>query len=375
MSKIFYGFLISFALGSFLFATDNIEKTQQELEAIKKQLEAVEKTIQKLSQEEKDILKKIEAFNEKINLTRRLIKKLSAIEKSKTEEIKSMELKIEATKKKISQQKMNLDKLLVVHYKLKCLLPLERIISEKSYGKIYQKFIYLRILAANQKNSIIKLSHLKEQLENQKSELIKVKNELGLLKTQREKEQENLIVSQTAQKKLLSKVNKEKEQKKQLAEELKVAVEQLERLIKELEAKRRARKLAPGLHYLEVMKGKLPWPCTGEVVGYFGTFEDSRYKTKLKNNGIDIKCRSETPVKAIAPGKVVFASRFMGYGNMVILDHGEGYYTVYANLSEIKCYVDSKVEPGEILGYIQDILHFELRSEGKAVDPLLWLAR
>jgi murein DD-endopeptidase MepM/ murein hydrolase activator NlpD len=63
----------------------------------------------------------------------------------------------------------------------------------------------------------------------------------------------------------------------------------------------------------------------------------------------------------------------MGYGNMVILDHGDGYYSLYSNLSDMSATVGEDVEQSEVVGSSTDILHFELRSEGKPVDPLLWL--
>ncbi|MDW7987787.1 MAG: peptidoglycan DD-metalloendopeptidase family protein, partial [candidate division WOR-3 bacterium] len=342
---------------------------------IRGKLQNIEKIIQTLSDEEKNILQRIEAYNEKISLTKKYLKKLQLAINTKTAELRKLEEKIQNTIKNIESHRKNIDKILVAYYKMQQILPLELMSLENSYARTYQKFVYLRLIANDQRNSIIKLASLKKSFELQKAEATKIKFELENLKAQKQKEEKNLIELQATEKKMLLKITQEKKQKTQLAQELKIAAERLEKLIKELEAKRQARKSLPGTHYLEIMKGRLPWPCSGDIVSYFGSYEDPKYKTKIKNNGIDIRCGSDCPVKAVAPGKVAFAARFMGYGNMVILDHGEGYYTVYSNLSEINCAVDEKLETGDILGRSQDILHFEFRAEGKAVDPLLWLSR
>ncbi|MEO0132148.1 MAG: peptidoglycan DD-metalloendopeptidase family protein [candidate division WOR-3 bacterium] len=367
--------IIGVSFNNWVFGQEDLDKSRRELEAIRSQLQNVEKTIQKLSKEEKNILQRIEAYNEKINLTKRYLKKLQVMINIKSEELKKLEEEINTTIKSINYHYRNINKILVAYYKMQQVLPLELTILENSYAKIYQKFLYLRLITQQQRTSILELTSLRQSLEKQKNEAVKIKLELENLRAQKQKEEKNLIALQTTERNLLSKVTKEKEQKTIIAQELKIAAEKLEKLIRELEAKRQARKLLPGTHYLEVMKGKLPWPCVGEVVSFFGSFEDPKYKTKIRNNGIDIKCGYDYPVKAIAPGKVVFASRFMGYGNTVILDHGEGYYTVYSNLSELNCAIDDKLESGDIVGRSQDILHFEFRAEGKAVDPFQWLSR
>ena len=222
---------------------------------------------------------------------------------------------------------------------------------------------------------IKEFSGLKQNLEFQQKKLITANLQLAQYKQQREQERNNLDNLQGVENKILGKVRNEKTQNLTMEEELKAAAAKLEKLITELEMRRRERKLAPGTHYLEIMKGKLPWPYYGEVVARFGTKEDPKYNTKIKNTGIDIKTPNNAGIKAIAKGRVVYADRFMGYGNMIILDHSDGFYSLYSNLSEMDCSVGTNVEQADIIGNSKDILHFELRSEGKPVDPQLWLSR
>jgi septal ring factor EnvC (AmiA/AmiB activator) len=103
-------------------------------------------------------------------------------------------------------------------------------------------------------------------------------------------------------------------------------------------------------------RGVLPWPAQGQVVTRFGTVVDPKYGTVTKSTGIDIATREGSLVLAVDSGKVSFADIFMGYGRMVILDHGKRVHSIYSRLA--------------LSG---DTLHFEFRVGGKSVDPMEWL--
>jgi len=120
-------------------------------------------------------------------------------------------------------------------------------------------------------------------------------------------------------------------------------------------------------------KGTLPWPVQGPVITRFGTVVDPKYKTATKNSGIDIAAKSGSPVLAVDSGKVSFADMFMGYGRMVILDHGNRCHSIYSKLSDVKVKVGATVAKGETIALSGDTLHFEFRVGGKSVDPLDWL--
>lgn len=120
-------------------------------------------------------------------------------------------------------------------------------------------------------------------------------------------------------------------------------------------------------------KGSLPWPVKGTVVGTYGSRVDPKYKTVTKSPGIDIAAANGAPVTAVDSGKVSFADHFLGYGRMVILDHGGRYHSIYSRLKDIRVSVGAIVKRGEPLGLAADTLHFEFRVGGKSVDPLDWL--
>ena len=120
-------------------------------------------------------------------------------------------------------------------------------------------------------------------------------------------------------------------------------------------------------------RGVLPWPVQGQVVTRFGTVVDPKYGTVTKSTGIDIATREGSPVTAVDSGKVSFADIFMGYGRMVILDHGKRVHSIYSRLSEVQVKVGGKVPKGGVIALSGDTLHFEFRVGGKSVDPMEWL--
>ncbi len=128
------------------------------------------------------------------------------------------------------------------------------------------------------------------------------------------------------------------------------------------------------VHIADKRKGRLRWPVVGKVTGTYGIKVDPKYGTKTKNLGLDIACAPGSPVKAVAAGRVSFADHFMGYGKTVILDHGERLHSIYSKLEEIKVSVGARVAKGEVIAFAGDVLHFEVRKEGKSEDPGKWLA-
>ena len=129
---------------------------------------------------------------------------------------------------------------------------------------------------------------------------------------------------------------------------------------------------------LRPFKGELPWPVAGVVRLRFGRTAGSAQPT---SNGMEITAAEGAPVSAIHDGTVAFADTFAGFGKLVIVDHGGQTFSVYGNLLEITVASGARVDSGETIGSVgQSVmgtpgLHFELRLEGRPVDPLEWLRK
>jgi septal ring factor EnvC (AmiA/AmiB activator) len=138
----------------------------------------------------------------------------------------------------------------------------------------------------------------------------------------------------------------------------------------------------PGLGGFGHARGQLPTPVDGPVEVRFGRQVDPKFRTVLQQKGFDFRAPEGSPVRAPYPAMVGYAGWFSGFGNLVILDHGEGYYTLYAHLKEAKVAKGQRVDAGDTLGEVGDTgslkgpyLYFEIRSGSKALDPAQWLKR
>ena len=130
------------------------------------------------------------------------------------------------------------------------------------------------------------------------------------------------------------------------------------------------------------LRGRLPLPAAGRIEAGFGRVVDPRFNTVTQHPGLDIRAPAGAPVHAVADGRVVHAGWFRGYGNIVIVDHGDGYHTLVAHLGSMRTAVGEEVEAGAILGTVGDsgslkgpMLYFEIREKQRPVDPAPWLRR
>lgn len=129
-------------------------------------------------------------------------------------------------------------------------------------------------------------------------------------------------------------------------------------------------------------RSSLPWPVAGRVSVTFGQHLDSASDTITTSTGIDIRTRAGTPVQAVFSGRVAFADWLHGYGQLVVVDHGEHYHTLVAHLADVAVTEGQEVAQGAILGTVGDtgsvrgtVLYFEVRQNGAPLDPKKWLKR
>jgi septal ring factor EnvC (AmiA/AmiB activator) len=128
------------------------------------------------------------------------------------------------------------------------------------------------------------------------------------------------------------------------------------------------------------LKGRLTWPAEGAVASPFGRQVHPTFHTVTHNRGIEISSVVGRSIHAVYDGTVLYADWFRGYGRLIIVDHGGGYFSLYAHASELLVKVGDQVAKGQPIGRVGDTgslegpqLYFEIRHRGKPQDPLAWL--
>jgi septal ring factor EnvC (AmiA/AmiB activator) len=195
---------------------------------------------------------------------------------------------------------------------------------------------------------------------------------------------------------LLGGVRDDRATHERMVAELEEASRRLEALVQELTRRAAARAATrraavrppepvgprPPAVGLGALRGQLPWPTEGRIVAEFGRQVHPRFGTATFRHGVDIEAREGAPIRAVHAGSVLYRGWLRGYGNLIILDHGSGYYTLYAHASELLVDEGDRVMAGQAIARVGETgslagprLYFEVRYQGRAEDPAEWLRR
>jgi murein hydrolase activator len=175
---------------------------------------------------------------------------------------------------------------------------------------------------------------------------------------------------------LIDSIDARRDLNAQMTGELQAAQQRLQASLSQADAGAEAVSLP-----LESFNGALPWPVRGRVVARFGRETSSRFGTAVVRNGIEIETAVGQRVTAVHEGAVAYADQFTGYGTLVIVEHGRGGFSLYGYLGSAHVQRGSRVEPGSVVGISgrspagNPTVYFELRIDGRPVDPLQWLQK
>lgn len=241
-------------------------------------------------------------------------------------------------------------------------------------GKYLQYItIYENKLLRSYKDSLEDLNEKEKQLTALKAELIKNREQVKA-------EEQSLSEKKSKKEMLLVSVKKEKSSYSKMLREMEDVSRKILEIIKESE-KAEKEDVSYGKGF-SALKGKLPWPVAGKIVIPYGSQRDPQFNTPIFRSGTYIQSNDGSYARAVHNGKVVFAEWFKGYGELVIVNHGDGYHTLYGSLSEIFTKVGDIIKDNQPVGRVGNSgllnspgLYFEVRYKGKPLDPLQWLQR
>lgn len=378
--------LISFANADNLKSTDQhvelekiIESRKLELENIQNQLKEKQDNVKSLEKAEKEYLQKLYAIENQLNLNNRLIGKINIQSNDISKLINEMSIQLAINQDDLKRRKEILDDRLVWIYKRSRFSSLTTALSAQDPLQAARRLYMFSLLNRYDRHMVARIESLTVQVEKEKTRLESRKQELVALKLEKEQQAQQISQSRAERKELLKQVRKEKDADLKAIEQLDADQNRITEILDNLFESRKILDTEAAAAF-ENLKGKLLWPVHGEVVRKFGKIIDKKYNTSVNNPGIDIKAESGTPVVASSTGEVAYVSWLRGYGSFVILDHGGGYYSLYAHLDEISVETGQFIAAGETLGTVGEtgsfsgpMLHFELRYGKEQVDPSPWL--
>jgi len=359
-----------------------------------------------------DLQKKAELINDKIKKSKTEIISFSKKELSILNTLNEQDLAIDSLRKNASLIKKELSdinrqigtinneskrlsneievsehyvsKRLTALYKLNWLGRMNILASSESMYELFNRKIYLERILDYDKNEIDNLFNnrklLKNMQESLKIQISKQQSSQKNLQNQIEK----ISSEQDKRSKLLKEIRSKKSLELAAIKSLEEAAGKLNDIIKSLSLEYGAADKQDDVYFkgLESLKGLLNLPVRGRIVSSFGAYNDPKYNIENFKSGIDIQTDRGEPVRAVSNGKIIYSGWLKGYGNMIIIDHGKNYYTVYAHLEETFKSKGDVVEIEEVIATAGDAgslsspgLYFELRHHGKPVDPLEWIIK
>ena len=379
------GCLLIFSGSSSLEAQDQearIDEFERKARDITREIEKGKAKIQEFSDRETDIILKLNQVDQALNRSRKRIARLS-------HEIDGLEKKIgetaAASDELVAQIKVKeayVARRLAALYKLNWLGKFHVLASAESLQDLLQRKQAIERILTYDEEVIGELIDNRLRLDTVRSSLETHRNEKRQRADAYQKQIKQMAVERTQRSGLLVRVRKEKSVQEAAMESLKQAAQDLDEKIKNLGMRST---LAPSEEHrtvkpFQAFKGLLKMPVKGRIVSLFGKFKNTRYDVLNFRSGIEIQTERGEPITAVYSGKILYADWFKGYGNMLIIDHGDNYYTVYAHIEEAFKSTGDAVEAGEVIATVGDTgsitgpkLYFEVRHHGKPLDPMQWL--
>jgi septal ring factor EnvC (AmiA/AmiB activator) len=386
--------IMIFMVGSTALEQDiNIEQQQQRLNEIEQRKREIQKEIERLKQEEVDYQKSLQKIEELLATAEKELQAAKKTYDNTLKEIAKLEEELEVEQNKLDLQLIIFENRLKNFYRYNNINFLAVLINSKDFSQFLNRCRYLEQILVNDADIVKQVSEQVELVKKQRGSLYNKKEITRMLEIEIAKEKENIEISLDAKNKYLTKIEEERKAQLAVLKELEKSSVEIKEIIEiayqEREKVAQNQKLAqqPGKTetnrkevILQPKKGIFQLPVKGSVISNYGQQKQPDLNTYVFNSGIDISASFGEPIRAASFGTVIYIGNVKGYGDIIILDHGGNVVTLYAHLSKVLVKLNEQVSKGQIIGQVGTSggvptprLHFEVRVEGKPVNPFDWL--
>jgi murein hydrolase activator len=361
---------------------DSVTAEQRaQLEALQRQAREKREAAAGLRKQENTAVRQLGRTDRDLTATRRRLRQLQTRARRLDLQLDATRLDLDRNLSRLADQRAALRKRLRSMYKFGPARELEFLLSTQSFAQLLARWDYLVMVAEQARGMLEQVRERKEVVETLEHRLEGHRAQVASTSQQTSAENKRLAVQRASRQQALRGIQSQRKEYEAAAAQLERDAAALKRLIARLE-QRRATAAVPYTGDFARGRGQLDWPARGGVVGRFGLETNPRFpNVKVPNNGIDIGVPVGTAVRAVGKGRVEYTSdSYASYGQIIILNHGDSYYTLYAHLSDIAVSVGQEVTAGQTIGRSGDtgslkgaILHFEVRKGGTALNPEDWL--
>ncbi len=362
---------------------EEIAKESAELEKVRQDLEKARQEKQSYAARETKILSQLNDLDSELSLKERLVTGLRRKEDRLSADLVRTRARLARERERLEDRRSVLGRRMRNIYKFGEKPGLQVLLGASSAVDLVRRLEYLLLVADQDRRLYEDIQASVARVRETESELARKQSEVVKIRAESEQEKSKLVNTREERNSLLTSVRSEKQRREGLIAELQQAERQLQTLLEELEARAKMALeggLPPEGTGFAQMKGNLPWPAAGRVSRWFGVQKDKRFGTSTFNGGIDIEAQSETDVMAVHMGRADYVNWLPGYGQCIIVNHGDGYYTLYAHTSKVFVSPGDAVKAGDVIATVGEtgsllgnVLHFEIRKDAEPINPAPWL--
>ena len=362
---------------------NEMTEERQRLEQLKKKIAETKKKATKAKKEHGSVLKNIEKLDKQLYRKKKERTRIDAQIKEKDQELANLGINIVDQEKNLQTHRDAVTARLRLLYMEGRTGYLKTLFTAETFANAINRMDYIGWVAQREHTLVRQFQEDLTTLQLLRDQQAHARETLLALQGETQHTIKEISGLKRKKRTVLVSLSKEKNTHERTVEDLQRSAEQVDSLLKALDQRFR---LAQSK--LRKTPGKLPslgsflWPAKGKVVSFFGRQKHPTFDTYVNKKGIEIKAREGSPIRSVSAGKVVYADWLKGYGLVVIVDHTNGFYSLYAHASKLLVAEGNGVTMGQMIGHTgetgvteDDTLYFELRKGTTPIDPLKWLAK
>ncbi len=353
---------------------------KEDLNKIRKEVEQSRSKLDSLKEAEFRIQKSLSEFDQKIATNRKIVARLNRELKQSKRNIARVEEELARNRELLERcRRRYLGNIRQFYFTAhKPVEPFTARVNDEL--EIDRQIVYLTALAGFESGNIAQVSAYLSQADMQLTRLVGEKRKVSSLKKKKETATALEKTRKQKEQRALEQLRRKKSEEADRILTLEQAAQEIEQIIARLERRRRqSMPLRPaqtsGSSAFITLQGQLLSPFRGKIVVVFGHSEDKVTKLKSFSPGITIKGKAGGRVTAVADGTVAYIGNLRGYGNFVIIDHGDQYYSTYGGLGKTSVEINEYVVAGTTLALADRAgrVRFELRHGREPLDPVKWI--
>jgi septal ring factor EnvC (AmiA/AmiB activator) len=369
---------------------NDIEESRRRLGEIRLERDRLQQQQQRLQGQVHDVNDELSILERQRESTQRIVDEIERQIGGLSSQLDRSSAELILAEDNLAERRAVLERRLVDIYKRGPLYTFQALMAAESFGELLSRYKYLYLTSQQDRALVADVEKLRNRVVRQRNDLLDVRKQLDRTREEREAEFAKYTDLARERARRLQSLQRSAKSTERRLSELQKDEAKLNGLLAALERARReeaARGMVRGTiagpgSITTADLGKLDWPVEGAIVYRFGR-DTLPSGGIIRWNGVGIAAAVGTPVKAVASGKVRLVGQFGTYGLTVVLEHGNGYYSVYSHLETAAVKLGASVQKGEAIGGVGGAnsdygphLHFEIRGENQtALDPTTWLRR